>query len=495
MSELLFQDNTGQQVKFFIQRDVPDYARICADITALGGRVEDKIPRSGFVLIAPGSEEGNRLIECWNKPEERPDRFFVPFTYVQACRAEGRLLRQIFLVAHRRLKFYIHPDIANVHTRDIIRSQIIHSGGDPDAGELETDVIIADHGNPEVFNHLVKVNNGFQNHVETFQWIKKCIDTGEVDFTPLVYKNPGGRRAGEERTPFTTEDEHHLCQWIAEKIPYKTTGGRTGNKLYQQLVDKADEPGFAWVKRHTWQSWRERYKKNPDKMDPLIARIVDERKPAIGEVGQYGFSRKAEPAPRKRSGGKRKASTPLEGGEGATDAERIAAALAGHMPLPPGMPPPFPPGYMPGQMPPPPFAFHPPPHMPPPPPPEGIPGMGGGPMDHIPPPSQPLSQPEAGPSGEGESQWPIREGSGPQPGWAKRKAEDDEEGGAEPKRQRVDEQTGDPAITEIAEECRFTVKEVQEYFDKKASGDLEKTRKRFKKMREHLDSLKLEDDD
>ncbi|VDB99720.1 unnamed protein product [Peniophora sp. CBMAI 1063] len=500
MTELLFQDNTGQQVKFFIQRDVPEYARLCEEITALGGRVEDKIPRAGFVLINPGTEEANRLRDCWNKPDERPERFFVPFTYIQACRAEGRLLRQIFLVAHRPLKFFVHPDIANVHTRDIIRSQILHSGGNPDASELETDVIIADHGNPEVFNHLIKVNNGFKNHVESFQWVKKCIEQGELSFTPLVYKNPGGRRPGEERTPFTDEDEHHLCQWIAEKIPYKNTGGRTGNKLYQQLVEKGEEPGYGWVKRHTWQSWRERYKKNTARMDPLITRIVDERKPALGEMGQYGYVRKPEPSARKRNSGKRKASTPLEG-DGAIDAERIAAALAGHMPLPHGMPPPFPPDHFPGgQLPPPPFGF--PPHMPPPPPPEAMPGMGGGPMDHMPPPphqpqrdsqsqpqSQSQSQPEAGPSGEGESQWPIREGTGPQPNWAKRKA-DDEADEHEAKRKKI-EQEGDPAILEIASEYKFTATEVQEYFDK--TKDIEKTRKRFKKRREHLDSLEDED--
>ena len=39
------------------------------------------------------------------------------------------------------------------------------------------------------------------------------------------------------RTQFTEEDEERLCDWIAAKIPYKETGGRTGNRLYQQLCD------------------------------------------------------------------------------------------------------------------------------------------------------------------------------------------------------------------------------------------------------------------
>lgn len=39
------------------------------------------------------------------------------------------------------------------------------------------------------------------------------------------------------RTQFTEEDEERLCKWIATKIPYKETGGRTGNRLYQQLCE------------------------------------------------------------------------------------------------------------------------------------------------------------------------------------------------------------------------------------------------------------------
>ena len=41
------------------------------------------------------------------------------------------------------------------------------------------------------------------------------------------------------RTQFTEEDEEHLSTWIAAKIPYKETGGRTGNRLYQQLCEMA----------------------------------------------------------------------------------------------------------------------------------------------------------------------------------------------------------------------------------------------------------------
>lgn len=117
------------------------------------------------------------------------------------------------------------------------------------------------------------------------------------------------------RTQFNEEDEERLCNWIATKIPYKETGGRTGNRLYQQLCDlvccvhivlqttnnwlQSGDPEYAWVTRHTWQSWRERYKKNAKRLDALIARIVDQKKPAQGEKGQYGYVRQAEEKPKR----------------------------------------------------------------------------------------------------------------------------------------------------------------------------------------------------
>ena len=115
-------------------------------------------------------------------------------------------------------------------------------------------MILAD-PNTEIFQHLVKSYQGVPDkYIESYLWVKKCVEKGSVVYTPLVYKNPGGRRPGEEyvwalklprplliqlnrRTQFTEEDEQHLCSWIAAKIPYKETGGRTGNRLYQQLCE------------------------------------------------------------------------------------------------------------------------------------------------------------------------------------------------------------------------------------------------------------------
>ena len=86
--------------------------------------MEEKIPRSGFILIVPGSPEGERLRLCWDKNQDRPDRFFVPFTYVDACNAAGTFLKQIFIENGEPIKFHIDSSIANINTRATLSLQI-----------------------------------------------------------------------------------------------------------------------------------------------------------------------------------------------------------------------------------------------------------------------------------------------------------------------------------------------------------------------------------
>ncbi|EIM92554.1 uncharacterized protein STEHIDRAFT_47261, partial [Stereum hirsutum FP-91666 SS1] len=495
-------------VKFFIQKDLATeiQAELCDTITTLGGRVESKVPRQGFMLTQPGSAEAERLRLCWNS-RDRPERYFVPYSYVEACKIAGTLLKQIFLENGEPIKFFIHPSIANPNARAALSARIAHSGGDPMATAQNARVILAD-PNTEVFQHLVNSYQGVPDkYVESFLWVKKCVERSAVNYTPLIYKNPGGRRPGEERTQFSEEDEQHLCHWIATKIPYKETGGRTGNRLYQQLVEMVTEPEFAWVTRHTWQSWRERYKKNSTRLDTVIQAIVEQKKTMPGEKGQYGYVRKPEEKKRNK---RRKTS----GAEPTEEDDFLNMAAAGAGPPPP--PPPQP--QMPNmahtiQMPMPGQEMH---HGVPP------PGMGG--MMYGPPPPPPppelLQQMRASPAEEEMEEegpeWTVRVGNEPPPAWGKRRAEEEHPGDDnDPKRLRTaDEQQGvpqpphpmlgalgpnggpngmhvvDQGILDIAREYRFTVEEVHEYYDR--CGAMDRTRARFQKMRETLNAL--EDD-
>ncbi|KAH9946781.1 hypothetical protein B0H21DRAFT_692995 [Amylocystis lapponica] len=476
-------------IKFFIQKDIPQViqAEVCETIASLGGRVESKVPRAGYVLVQPGTTEEERLRLCWSIAD-RPDRYFVPYTYVEACKIHGMLLKQIFVHEGQPIRMHIDSSIANVNVRATISTRIMHSGGDPTASAQSARVILAD-PNTEVFQHLVKTYQGESDkYVESYLWVKKCIEKGQVIYTPVVYKNPGGRRPGEERTQFTEQDEEHLCEWIAAKIPYKETGGRTGNRLYQQLCEMSSEPEYAWVTRHTWQSWRERYKKNSTRLDTKISEVVEQKKPAHGEKGQYGYVRRPEEKP-KRTRKKARNNHDLAGPSNIDqDMDQFP------VPVPVALP--------------------------------GVAGVltaVGGPNDAFngmmyAPGPPPIFQHMQVPSGslmdvavarqnaveeemeDDENEWQIREGTGPPPAWAKRKADDNADDGPNKKPRstspaRHAEDDGlhvlDRAVRDVAREFRFTVEEVQEYYDK--CGDVERTRSRFRRMREVLAAL-VDDD-
>ncbi|KAJ6574920.1 hypothetical protein B0H19DRAFT_1126385 [Mycena capillaripes] len=470
----IFQDPNGFSLKFFIQKDLSEeiQAELCETITSLGGRVETKVPRQGFILVKLGSPEESRLRMCWASAD-RPDRYFVPYTYVEACKIAGMLLKQIFIENGAPIPMHIHSSIANVNARSALSQRIMHSGGDPDATAQSARVILAD-PNTDVFQHLIKTYQSEpEKYIESYLWVKKCVERGVVIYTPVVYKNPGGRRAGEERTQFTEEDEQNLANWIATKIPYKETGGRTGNRLYQQLCDLSGDPEYAWVTRHTWQSWRERYKKNATRLDTLISVIVAAKKPAAGEKGQYGYVRQAEEKQKKPRKKKPKTQDEFLNEEfivgsskfqgmgvfsGAIPIEGLEMPVPNHLNEPPGV------MY------------------------QGTPGVGPTPVADKPSPAEEEMDEE-------ESEWAVRVGTSPPPMWGKRRASHEPDSAAtRAKRAKPSEpipeinpQTAgnmhvlDTAIREIAGEFRFTVEEVQAYYDR--CGEMERTRTRFQDMR------------
>jgi len=243
----------------------------------------------------------------------------------------------------------------------------------------------------------------------------------------------------------------------------------------------------------------------------MIQAIVEQKKPTLGEKGQYGYVRKPEEKPKRSR--KRKDDGPgavppndddfLQPGPSHQLAMAMHMSLAaqdGHphpgMLVPPVPVDPYPQGH---------------PHL------HNLPA-------HV---SQ-IQAPTDGPVGLGvtqnnvvavrknadeekmedeEAEWDVKVGNDPPPLWGKRKiGEDLPENG---KRARVIEETNgrplpggiqpdgpilhvvDQSILDIAREFRFTVEEVQEYYDR--CGAMDRTRARFKKMRDTL--LALPEDD
>lgn len=78
------------------------------------------------MLVQPGTAEEERLRLCWTSAD-RPDRYFVPYTYVEACKIAGMLLKQIFVHEREPIKMHIHPSIANVNVRAALSQRIMVS--------------------------------------------------------------------------------------------------------------------------------------------------------------------------------------------------------------------------------------------------------------------------------------------------------------------------------------------------------------------------------
>ncbi|KAE9394193.1 hypothetical protein BT96DRAFT_998740 [Gymnopus androsaceus JB14] len=55
--------------------------------------------------------------------------------------------------------------------------------------------------------------------IESLGWFKNCLDQGEVVFTPLLLKNPEGRRVGQGQVEFTDDDDQKFAHWIAANLP------------------------------------------------------------------------------------------------------------------------------------------------------------------------------------------------------------------------------------------------------------------------------------
>ena len=112
-----------------------------------------------------------------------------------------------------------------------------------------------------------------------------------------------------ERTQFTQRDDDNLCWYISRRVPYPEDGGRFSDGIWKELlaavrslllvvhicfndwlIQAEFDQNLRWAKRHTIQSWRERYRKRAARFDPIIAKYVKENPPE--PTALYGLSRK-----------------------------------------------------------------------------------------------------------------------------------------------------------------------------------------------------------
>ncbi|KAJ8595835.1 hypothetical protein M405DRAFT_727316, partial [Rhizopogon salebrosus TDB-379] len=190
---------------------------------------------------------------------------------------EGGAEDAIFVKDGRPVSFFFHASIRQ--GLDILRQEITvrRNGGQVCEDEQQTDVILVDeeadieHIRRRYYRSSVRWQQSI--FVEPRGWLRRCITTKKYEHVrPPRQGMPGARpgsRVGRARVPFTVEDDANLAYYIATVIPNSADGGRMGNSLYRTLTEEL--PEYTWAKRHTWHSWRERYKTHTPYFDPKIA--------------------------------------------------------------------------------------------------------------------------------------------------------------------------------------------------------------------------------
>ncbi|KAL0953511.1 hypothetical protein HGRIS_004735 [Hohenbuehelia grisea] len=178
----------------------------------------------------------------------------------------------------RAVAFYFHSSIKSKGARKKLQDSIESFGGCVVHVEENADIILVNERHLYAqslesmrLGYSLQDDEALRKYIEPQTFVKKCVNRGEYYHELPERKGMGGPTRA-FRVEYEPKDDERLARYIASRCPDPASGGRTGNGIYQDLVDL--EPQFSWVSRHTWQSWRERYRKRKDFFDKWIARLV-----------------------------------------------------------------------------------------------------------------------------------------------------------------------------------------------------------------------------
>ncbi|KAJ1307961.1 hypothetical protein OPQ81_002038 [Rhizoctonia solani] len=285
----LFMKKVGgreKRIKFYIVDNDVEWDRIDGlhhRIADYGGQLVKERPDEGYTLVDPRTEDGELEISSYSTPSRR----VVCFLFVEESIKRGSLVPPLelalFIKQDRPVKFHLHESLPQEEI-DQLRDDILLRGGNPDADLSEAQVVI----HSRSFRDKLLVNRRWRQIelFETSDWLRSCMTMKRFSVTgaggrlsvapaprPVLPPQPG-RKPGAHRTEFTEHDDMCLVAWMAYQFG-KNQAGRQGNRPYQVLVQEPEH--LWWTHRHTWHSWRERYKNKKAHLDPLIIQAVNER--------------------------------------------------------------------------------------------------------------------------------------------------------------------------------------------------------------------------
>ncbi|KAF9239092.1 hypothetical protein BU15DRAFT_24072, partial [Melanogaster broomeanus] len=195
----------------------------------------------------------------------------------------------IFTQDGRPVRFCFHNSVRE--GRDRIARDVEAHGGEIVNKERDADVLLVDEEeNIELIRRRYYSSTDLYRHcifIEPRGFVRCCIKYGRYEHEkPRKRRMPGPvpvAIGGHGRVDFTQEDDEHLAYYLATIYPDKATGGRLGNNVYLGLMDLANKPDYKWARRHTFHSWRERYKKHAKRLDQMI----DEYAQRLRNIGHH----------------------------------------------------------------------------------------------------------------------------------------------------------------------------------------------------------------
>ncbi|KAF8077750.1 hypothetical protein FPV67DRAFT_1662548 [Lyophyllum atratum] len=193
--------------------------------------------------------------------------------------------------------FFIHKSIKSRFAIDNLTRDIEMYGGVVRPDDQHVDTVLVDERYVNKDDLQITYDADFDasrraTWVEPMSFVRHCIEVGSVRHRPRPRKGMGGLPREAHRVPYTPKDDQNLARYLAIRIPDTAAGGRRGNGVFKELERAAElnPQRFAWAKRHTWQSWRNRYNKNVDRFNRMIDHYAKKENPTQKQL--YALDRR-----------------------------------------------------------------------------------------------------------------------------------------------------------------------------------------------------------
>ncbi|KDQ15001.1 hypothetical protein BOTBODRAFT_54901 [Botryobasidium botryosum FD-172 SS1] len=278
-AESKFLSPGGMPKNVWIQLDIQEalFSALVRLVREHGGtpHTTAHIPDSGYLLVHPGTETGQRFLESVERePPEEEDLHLLPYTYLRACIEARRLLDPQVMdgVGHMGLvlekpgrhgvgiKIHVHSTIED--PEKIKQIILIYGGEIAPIGDF-ADIVLAPDSTfePESIGVLQRLQKRFsQEKLHPLEWLVRCTQTGDM------------ARIVPAKDPIASMHDTGLAEHIASYMVTHASVSRDDIMVYKDLLSKSKVQ--PWVAKLPPSAWRNYYSANRDRLDELIEPMI-----------------------------------------------------------------------------------------------------------------------------------------------------------------------------------------------------------------------------